>query len=73
MTSSSMDLTPLQKLAIKLLMANVGSMELSDLQNLAASMIGRMMHESGNAEAVDHLTEFIGAVQAIIAKKGAAA
>ena len=51
--TSSMDLTPLQKQVTKMLMASVGSMELSDLQNLAASMIGRMMHKSGNAEAVE--------------------
>ena len=73
MTSSSMDLTPLQKQVTKMLMAKVGSMELSDIQNLAASMIERMMHESGNAEAVDHLTGFIGTVQEIIVKKGATA
>ena len=69
--TSSMDLTPLQKQVTEMITANVGSMELPDLQNLAAAMIGRMMHESGNAEAVDHLTEFIGSVQAIIVKKGA--
>ena len=71
--TSSMDLTPLQKQVTEMITVNVGSMELPDIQNLAAAMIGRMMHESGNAEAVDHLTEFIGSVQAIIVKKGATA
>ena len=71
MTSSSMDLTPLQKQATKMLMANVGSMELSDLQSLAASMIGRMLRENGHENAIDYLTSFIKAVQEIIVKKGA--
>ena len=68
---SSMDLTPLQEHITKMLMAEVGTMKLPELQNLAASMIGRIMHESGNAEAVNNLTGFIGAVQEIIAKKEA--
>ena len=73
MTYSSMDLTPLQKHITKMLMAKVGCMELEDHQNLAASMIGRMMHKSGNAEAVEYLSEFIGAVQEIIVKNGTVA
>ena len=64
-----LDIASMQRNVSSMLISKIGLMDLSDLQNVSAAMIGRIMHENKNSKAVDALVEFIAQVQTIIREK----
>ena len=64
-------LTSLEKQVNEMLLSKIGGMSLANLQNVTASMVGRLLHESNNSKSVDLCGDLISELQEmIVAKRG---